>query len=111
MTTEAEALANILVWSADIPGWQRDAAISSVSRGVDKAGFCRSEPLFKARTTQRLTTSLIKQLAEESGLRSSMATRTNGAELSNPSPQRCATRGRSRLRKLSDTLCGVCRTK
>jgi hypothetical protein len=25
MTTEAEALANILAWSADCPGWQRDA--------------------------------------------------------------------------------------
>ena len=25
MTTEAEALANILAWSADSPGWQRDA--------------------------------------------------------------------------------------
>lgn len=25
MTTEAEALANILAWSADNPGWQRDA--------------------------------------------------------------------------------------
>lgn len=25
MTTEAEALENILVWSADSPGWQRDA--------------------------------------------------------------------------------------
>lgn len=65
MTTEAEALANILVWSADIPGWQRDAAISSVSRGVDKAGFCRSEPLFKARRVSDITTSLIKQLAKE----------------------------------------------
>lgn len=25
MTTEAEALASILAWSADSPGWQRDA--------------------------------------------------------------------------------------
>jgi hypothetical protein len=25
MMTEAEALANILAWSADIPNWQRDA--------------------------------------------------------------------------------------
>src|SRR5690606_18062612 len=25
MTTEAETLANILAWSADSPGWQRDA--------------------------------------------------------------------------------------
>jgi hypothetical protein len=25
MTTEGEALANILTWSADSPGWQRDA--------------------------------------------------------------------------------------
>ena len=25
MTTEAEALANILAWSTDSPGWQRDA--------------------------------------------------------------------------------------
>jgi hypothetical protein len=25
MTTEAEAMANILAWSANSPGWQRDA--------------------------------------------------------------------------------------
>lgn len=40
-------------------------AISSVSRGSDKAGFCRSEPPFKARRVTDITTSLTNQLANE----------------------------------------------
>lgn len=40
-------------------------AISSVSRGSDKAGFCRSEPPFKARRVTEITTSLTNQLANE----------------------------------------------
>jgi len=40
-------------------------AISSISRGVDKAGFCRSEPPFKARRVSDITTSLSNQLAAE----------------------------------------------
>lgn len=40
-------------------------AISSVSRGADKAGFCRSEPPFKARRVSDITASLSNQLANE----------------------------------------------
>jgi energy-coupling factor transporter ATP-binding protein EcfA2 len=40
-------------------------AISSVSRGSDKAGFCRSEPPFKARRVTDITASLTNQLANE----------------------------------------------
>lgn len=40
-------------------------AISSVSRGTDKAGFCRSEPPFKARRVSDITASLTNQLANE----------------------------------------------
>ncbi|TXH19930.1 MAG: hypothetical protein E6R00_01085 [Gammaproteobacteria bacterium] len=40
-------------------------AISSISRGADKAGFCRSEPPFKARRVSDITTSLTNQLAGE----------------------------------------------
>lgn len=40
-------------------------AISSISRGADKAGFCRSEPPFKARRVSDITTSLSNQLAGE----------------------------------------------
>ena len=40
-------------------------AISSVSRGSDKAGFCRSEPPFKARSVTDITTSLSNRLANE----------------------------------------------
>lgn len=40
-------------------------AISSVSRGADKAGFCRSEPPFKARRVSDITISLTNQLANE----------------------------------------------
>ena len=39
--------------------------ISSISRGADKAGFCRSEPPFKARLVSDITTSLSNQLAAE----------------------------------------------
>lgn len=40
-------------------------AISSISRGADKAGFCRSEPPFKARRVSDITASLSNQLAGE----------------------------------------------
>ncbi|MCQ4166259.1 hypothetical protein [Tahibacter harae] len=40
-------------------------AISSIGRGADKAGFCRSEPPFKARRVSDITTSLSNQLAGE----------------------------------------------
>ncbi len=40
-------------------------AISSLSRGSDKAGFCRSEPPFKARRVSDITASLTNQLANE----------------------------------------------
>ncbi|MCB1484980.1 MAG: AAA family ATPase [Hyphomicrobiaceae bacterium] len=40
-------------------------AISSVSRGAEKAGFCRSEPPFKARRVCDITVSLTNQLANE----------------------------------------------
>lgn len=40
-------------------------AISSVSRGTDKAGFCRSEPPFKARRVSDIAASLTNQLANE----------------------------------------------
>ena len=40
MTTEAEALANILAWTADSPGWQRDALRRLAAEGsVDAAGL------------------------------------------------------------------------
>jgi len=42
-----------------------EVAISSVSRGTDKAGFCRSEPPFKARRVSDITASLANQLANE----------------------------------------------
>lgn len=40
-------------------------AISSISRGAEKVGFCRSEPPFKARRVSDITTSLSNQLAGE----------------------------------------------
>ena len=40
-------------------------AISSISRGADKAGFCCSEPPFKGRRISDITTSLSNQLAGE----------------------------------------------
>ena len=40
-------------------------AISSVSRGTDKAGFCRNEPPFKARRVSDITASLTRHLANE----------------------------------------------
>jgi hypothetical protein len=42
-----------------------EVAISSVSRGSAKAGFCRNEPPFKARRVTDITTSLTNQLASE----------------------------------------------
>lgn len=40
-------------------------AISSISRGAEKSGFCRSEPPFKARRVSDITASLANQLANE----------------------------------------------
>ncbi len=40
-------------------------AISSVSRGTDKAGYCRGDPPFKARRVADITASLTRQLANE----------------------------------------------
>ena len=40
-------------------------AISSVSRGADKAGFCRNDPPFKARRVGDITANLANQLANE----------------------------------------------
>src|SRR3546814_18839764 len=40
-------------------------AISSINRGADKAGFCRSEAPFKARRVNDITASLSRQLANE----------------------------------------------
>lgn len=40
-------------------------AVSAVSRGSDKAGFCRSEPPFKARRVTDITASLTNQLGNE----------------------------------------------
>ena len=40
-------------------------AISSVSRGADKAGFCRNDPPFKARRVSDITASLTNQLTNE----------------------------------------------
>ncbi|MFH1805222.1 MAG: AAA family ATPase [Pseudomonadota bacterium] len=40
-------------------------AISSISRGADKAGFCRNEPPFKARRVSDIATGLSIQLAKE----------------------------------------------
>jgi energy-coupling factor transporter ATP-binding protein EcfA2 len=40
-------------------------AVSSVSRGSDKAGYCRTEPPFKARRVADITKSLTNQLAKE----------------------------------------------
>lgn len=50
MTTEAEALANILAWSADGPDWQRDAlrrlatqAISEPAEIDDMVAICKGD--------------------------------------------------------------------
>jgi energy-coupling factor transporter ATP-binding protein EcfA2 len=40
-------------------------AVSSVSRGADKAGYCRNDPPFKARRVADITASLTRQLANE----------------------------------------------
>lgn len=40
-------------------------AISSISRGADKAGYCRTEPPFKARRVSDITISMNNQLANE----------------------------------------------
>jgi hypothetical protein len=44
---------------------KQHVAICSVSRGTDKAGFCKGEPPFKARRVSDITTSLAHQLANE----------------------------------------------
>ncbi|ABQ39532.1 DEAD/DEAH box helicase [Bradyrhizobium sp. BTAi1] len=51
--------------AADNADPKLQVAISSVSRGADKAGFCRSEPPFKARRVSDITASLTNQLANE----------------------------------------------
>jgi hypothetical protein len=51
--------------AADNADPKPQVAISSVSRGADKAGFCRSEPPFKARRVSDITASLTNQLANE----------------------------------------------
>jgi len=51
--------------AADEVAPRPQVAVSSVSRGNDKAGFCRSEPPFKARRVTDITTSLSNQLANE----------------------------------------------
>ena len=51
--------------AADAARPKPQVAISSISRGADKAGFCRSEPPFKARRVSDITTSLSRQLAGE----------------------------------------------
>jgi hypothetical protein len=40
-------------------------SVKSISRGADKAGFCRSEPPFKARSVSDITVSLTRQLENE----------------------------------------------
>jgi len=42
-----------------------EITISSVSRGTDKAGFCRNEPPFRARRVGDIMTSLTRQLTNE----------------------------------------------
>ncbi|MDZ4759980.1 MAG: AAA family ATPase [Alphaproteobacteria bacterium] len=54
-----------LTRAADDAQPKPQVAISSVSRGTDKAGFCRSEPPFKARRVSDITASLTNQLANE----------------------------------------------
>lgn len=51
--------------AADVVRPKPQVAVSSISRGIDKAGFCRSEPPFKARRVSDITESLINQLAGE----------------------------------------------
>jgi len=51
--------------AADEVAPKPQVAVSSVSRGGDKAGFCRSEPPFKARRVSDIVTSLTNQLANE----------------------------------------------
>lgn len=51
--------------AADEAQARPQVAICSVNRGAEKAGFCRSEPPFKARRVSDITTSLANQLANE----------------------------------------------
>lgn len=51
--------------AADYAQPKPHVAISSISRGADKAGFCRNEPPFKARRVSDIATSLRNQLANE----------------------------------------------
>jgi len=51
--------------AADAAQPKQQVAISSVTRGTDKAGFCRGEPPFKARRVSDITTSLTNQIANE----------------------------------------------
>lgn len=54
-----------LTRAADEAQPKPQVAISSVSRGADKTGFCHDEPPFKARRISDITVSLAKQLANE----------------------------------------------
>lgn len=51
--------------AADDAQTKPQVAVSSISRGADKAGFCRNEPPFKARRVSDITTTLSNQLAGE----------------------------------------------
>jgi energy-coupling factor transporter ATP-binding protein EcfA2 len=51
--------------AADDADPKPQVAMSAVSRGRDKAGYCRSEPPFKARRVSDITDSLGSQLANE----------------------------------------------
>src|SRR5690606_23840783 len=51
--------------AADAAQPKPPVAINSIRRGADKAGFCRSEPPFKARRVSDITTSLSNELAGE----------------------------------------------
>ena len=60
MTTEAEALANILAWSADSPGWQRDALRRLATQAALEPAEI-DELVDKARRTLDLTLAGLKQ--------------------------------------------------
>lgn len=51
--------------AADDASSRPNVAISSVTRGVDKAGFCHNEPVLKARRVLDIAASLTRQLANE----------------------------------------------
>lgn len=51
--------------AADDADPRPQVSISSISRGVEKAGFCRNDPPFKARRVSDITTTLNNQLRNE----------------------------------------------